>query len=117
MVKHSGGDVVGSSRIHCKIYRRELEYFELLHSGTIDETIENQIHSEKIMKLLGHAEHYKDVYRLHNIEVQDFFRTRSPVSLHVGSLEDPKKWQKLGKFLGIEVPEGYESHENASDCT
>lgn len=117
MVKHSGGDVVGISRIHCKIYRRELEYFELLHSGTIDETTENQIHSKKIMKLLGHAEHYKNVYRLHNIEVQDFFRRRSPVSLHVGALEDPKKWQKLGKFLGVKVPEGYESHENASDCT
>jgi hypothetical protein len=68
------------------------------------------------MKLVGHAEHYKNVYRLHNIEVQDFFRRRSPASLHVGSLEDPNKWQKLGKFLGVEVPEAYESHENASDC-
>lgn len=116
MVGHSGGDVIGRSKIHCKVYRRELEYFELLHSGKIDENTENRIHSEKTMKLVGHAAHYKNVYRLHNIEVQDFFRRRSPASLHVGSLEDPKKWQKLGKFLGVEVPEAYESHENASDC-
>jgi len=47
MVRHSGGDIIGSSRIHCKIYRRELEYFEFLHSGVIDEHAENQIHSEK----------------------------------------------------------------------
>jgi hypothetical protein len=97
------------------VYRRELEYFELLHSGKIDEGTENQIHSKKIMKLVGHAEHYKDVYRLHNLEVEDFFRRHSPMSLHVGSLEDPNKWQKLGKFLGVAVPGDYESHENASD--
>lgn len=117
MVKHSGGDVIGSTRVHCKIYRRELEYFESLHSGKIDEKSENQIHSSKKMKLMGHEEHYKNVYRLHNIEVQDFFRRRSPESLHVGSLEDPAKWQKLGKFLGVEVAESYTSHENASDFT
>jgi hypothetical protein len=115
MVKHSGGNILGRSRIHCKIYRRELEYFELLQSGKIDEESENQIHSEKVMKLAGHGEHYKDIYRLHNLEVQDFFRRRAPAALHVGSLEDPDMWQKLGKFLGVEVPDGYQSHENASD--
>ena len=115
MVNHSGGDVIGRSRIHCKVYRRELEYFELLHAGKIDERTENQLHAERMMKLAGLAEHYKDVYRLHNIEVQDFFRRRAPASLHVGALEDPHKWQKLGRFLGAEVPESYESHENASE--
>ncbi len=117
MVKHSGGDAIGRISIHCKVYRRELEYFEMLYSEKIDEKTENQSHSEKMMKLEGHAEHYKNVYRLHNIEVQDFFRRHSPGSLHVGSLEDPSKWRKLGKFLGVDVPEAYTSHENASDRT
>ena len=116
MVKHSGGDVIGRSRVHCKVYKRELEYFELLHSGKIDKRVEKQIHSGKTMKLTGYAEHYKDIYRLHNIEVQDFFHRHAPESLHVGKLEDPDKWQKLGAFLNIEVPMGYMSHENTSDA-
>jgi len=114
MLRHSGGNVIGKSRIHCKIYRRELEYFNLLYSGKIDEKVENQIHSEKKMKIEGHAEHYKSIYRLHNIEVQDFFRRHAPKALHVGNLKDPDKWKKLGKFLGIKVQNNYESWVNVS---
>ena len=114
MVKHSGGNIVGSSASHCKIYRRELNYFELLNSGEIDEHVDNHNFSEKTLKLVGFAKHYKDVYRLHTIEVQDFFNRHAPESLHVGRLEDPEKWQKLGEFLGVEVPQGYTCHENAS---
>lgn len=114
MLNHSHGNVLGRTRIHCKLYRRELEYFDLLHSHAIDEETENQRGSEKTMKLVGHAEHYKAVYRLHNTEVQDFFQRHAPGSLYVGRLEDPGKWKKLGKFLGIEVQENYDSHENAS---
>lgn len=114
MLKHSGGNIVGMTNIHCKIYRREREYFELLHSGKIVEAVENQVHSAKAMKLEGHGEHYKAIYRLHNTEVQDFFRRHSPQSLHVGTLEDPDKWDKLGEFLGVGVPKGYACHENAS---
>jgi hypothetical protein len=114
MLNHSKGYVIGRTRIHCKVYRRELEYFDLLHSNAIDGEEESQPSSVKTMKIIGHAKHYKDIYRLHNIEVQDFFHRRSPNSLHIGRLEDPDKWKKLGKFLGVEVPENYESHENAS---
>ena len=115
MIKHSGGNVIGRSKIHCKIYRRELEYLDLLNSGEIDETVENKIRSEKKMKItMEHASHYKKVYRLHNTEVQDFFRRNAPENLHVGKLEDPHKWQKMGRFLGIHVPEIYECHENQS---
>jgi Sulfotransferase domain len=117
MMKHSAGDIIGRTKVHCKVYRRELEYFELLRSGKIDEQAENEIHSKKTMKLADHAQQYKNLYRLHGIEVQEFFRKHSPASLHVGSLEDPNKWQKLGKFLGADVPEGYTSHENASEFT
>lgn len=114
MVHHSGGDIIGGGRIHCRIYRRELEYFELLRSGRIDEVSENDIYAPKVMKMTGRAKHYMDVYTLHNLEVQAFFRRRAPASLHVGTLEDPRKWQRLGEFLGVHVPEGYVSHENAS---
>jgi hypothetical protein len=116
MVRHSGGNVLGRSRIHCKIYRREQEYFDSVRSGAIDERSENQIHSEKVMKLTGKAEHYKAVYRLHSTEVQDFFGRHAPESLHVGELEDPDKWQKLGKFLGIDVPADYQSHEKSASA-
>ena len=33
MLSHSGGEIIGKSKIHCKVYRRELEYFDLLNSG------------------------------------------------------------------------------------
>jgi hypothetical protein len=114
MLKHSRGNIIGKARIHCKVYRRELEYFDLLRSGAIDEEVENQLFSEKKMKIIGHAEHYKSIYLRHNIEVQDFFRRHAPEALYVGSLEDPEKWNKLGRFLNIEVPVNYESHENKS---
>jgi len=114
MIKHSGGDVLGRSRIHCKVYRREPAYFDLLSAGLIDEVKENQIESVKTMKLIEHAEHYKMIYRLHNIEVKDFFHRRAPHALHIGSLDDPEKWPRVGEFLGIQVPGGYTSHENAS---
>lgn len=91
--------------------RREQEYLDLARSGEIDERTEDQIHSEKVMKLIPHAEHYKDVYRLHSAEVEDFFWGRAPEALHVGELEDPEKWQKLGAFLGLDVPAEYQSHE------
>lgn len=115
MVKYSRGNVIGSSIIHCKIYRRELEYFDLKNSGEFDENIENQIYSEKKMKIVGHEKQYLDSYARHTIEVQDFFRRHAPDSLFVGTLEDPDKWQKLGKFLGVKVPDDYTSHENVSE--
>jgi hypothetical protein len=114
MVNHSNGNVIGGARGHCKVYRRELEYFDLLHAGVIDEEVENQLRSEKKMKIVGHAEHYKAVFRLHNTEVQDYFHRHAPQALHVGRLEDPDKWAQLGRFLGVEVPNDYESHENRS---
>lgn len=115
MLRHSNGYVPGRTRIHCKVYRRETEYFDLLHSNVIHEDDGGQPLAEKTMKLVGHEDHYKEVYRLYNTEVQDFFKRHSPSSLHVGRLEDPEKWKSLGAFLGIEVPENYQSHENASE--
>jgi len=115
MVSHSDGNVIGRGKIHCKIYRREEEYFDLLRSGAIDEAIENQLDSssQKKMKILEHAEQYKQIYRLHALEVEEFFQRHAPHALHIGKLDDPEKWQRLGEFLGVNVPAQYESHENA----
>ncbi len=114
MVHHSQGNIIGASRIHCKAYRREIEYFNLLHAGSLDEHKENQNFSTKTLKLNGYQDHYKNLYRLHTLEVQDFFNRHSPESLHHGELDDPQKWQKLGEFLGINVSKSYDSHENHS---
>ena len=114
MLRHSGGNVIGRTRIHCKVYRRELEYLELVRTGLLDEEIENEIYRPKTMKMSDRAAHYKNIYRLHNLEVQDFFRIHRPDALHVGTLEDPDKWKKLAAFLEIAIPDGYESYENRS---
>ncbi|GAH96486.1 unnamed protein product, partial [marine sediment metagenome] len=87
MIKHSDGDIIGRGMTHCKVYRRELEYFDLLQAGKIDEKNENQLSTKKVMKLTNQAEHYKEIYRLHKLEVQDFFDRFSPDSLHVGNLD------------------------------
>lgn len=81
-----------------------------------DEDVEKQINAKKTMKLLGHDQHYKNVYKLHNAEVQDFFTKNSPKSLHVGPLENNYKSVKLDRFLDVDVPENYVSHENLSNC-
>jgi hypothetical protein len=115
MIKHSKGDVIGITRVHCKFYRREPEFFELLSGKYIIENIENKIQSPKTMKIIGLSNHYKGIYNLHNTEVKDFFIRNDPKKLFVGELEDTEKWIKLGKFLDIKVDETYRCHENASD--
>lgn len=114
MLRHSQGHVIGWTKVHCKIYRREKEYFELIRSGAIDEKHENRLTSPKTMTITGHEDQYKDIYRLHNTEVQDFFARNSPESLHVGRLEDPRKWVRIGEFLELDVPWDYDAHENRS---
>lgn len=114
MMNHSNGDIIGSSKIHCKLYQRELEYFELLNSPEFDKHKENLPYSKKTMKLINHAEHYKAIYQSHTLEVQDFFAEVSPSSLYMGNLDDPLKWQKLGEFLNINVPKEYDCHRNKS---
>ena len=37
MLRHSGTNILGRSRNHCKLYRRELEYFDLLDRGIIND--------------------------------------------------------------------------------
>jgi hypothetical protein len=108
---HAEGTIVGPAAVHAKSYGRLAEYLKLLPE--LDETAENVLLGKKSMTIAGLEEHYKDVYRLHNAEVQDFFRRNDPTRLFVCSLEDPEKWQRLGAFLGVDVAEGYDAHEHA----
>ena len=107
-----GGDIIGTALNHCKIYRREDEYYDLLDRGMINEISENTHGTRKIMKLTDKGQHYKALYKLHNREVKDFFKRHDETRLFVCNLEDPAKWQKLGEFLRIDVESSYDSHEN-----
>jgi hypothetical protein len=114
MVKHSNGNVLGRTRTHCHIYRRERDYLNLLGNSDYSADIENQYFSQKTLKLEGYAQHYKDVYEQHNLGAMEFFQRNAPDALFTAPLNDDKKWQKLGAFLGVNVPEDYDSHENQS---
>lgn len=114
MLKHSGGNILGQPIVHSKNYRREKEYFELFNEKEISFAESIEFSGEKAMKLFGHEEHYKEIYQLHTMEAIDFFRRNNPDALFTARLEDKNKWVNLGKFLGLNVPLDYVSHENAS---
>lgn len=114
MINHNKGSTIGWGRVHCKAYGRISEYLDLLNTGRIEDRIENSLQYESKMKIIDHDEHYKKIYHLHATEVKDFFLRHDPKALFVGSLEDPDKWQKLGNFLEIDVPDNYECHLNAT---
>lgn len=116
MINHSGGEIIGRPMMHCKVYRRELEYIGLFDQKKLSDEAQMNQEIKKRIKLSGNAEHYKNIYHLYNYEVQEFFKKASPGSLFVCSLEDPEKWIKLGAFLGIQVTDGYMCHENRSDA-
>lgn len=116
MVRHSGGNILGRTRTHCRVYNREEEYHQLLQRDDFDERLENTLGSTrpKAMKLIGHDEHYKTVYRNYNQAIKTYFQQHAPEALHVDRLENPAKWQNLGNFLGFSVPDGYVCHQNLS---
>ncbi len=112
MVSHSSGNVLGNPGRHCKIYRREWDYYSLLESDSISSQSENS--DMKTMQLVGKEQHYKEIYKLHNKEVVDFFNKFSPDSLFTCRLEDQQKWIKLGQFVGIGLPADFDVHMNKS---
>jgi len=112
MLSHSSGKIIGNEKRHCKVYRRELEFYSLLESNSNSFSSENR--DPKQMLLNENEKHYKEIYKLHNREVVDFFERVSPNSLFTCRLEDPYKWQKLGHFFGINVLPDFEVHRNKS---
>jgi hypothetical protein len=114
MLSHSGGNVIGNTRVHCRIYDREQEYADLVQSEGFSPEREHGLFSEKTLKLEGLDDHYKKIYLSHNRAAADFFSKFAPEALFVGKLEDRDKWKKLGEFLNLDVPDDYNVHENRS---
>lgn len=112
MLSHSSGKVLGNPKRHCKIYRREWDYYAQLQKNS--DPVKSSNDSLEDMGLAGKEQHYKELFLLHNKEVVEFFNKFSPDSLFTCKLEDPKKWLKLGQFFGIDVPEDFEVHMNKS---
>lgn len=71
--------------------------------------------SDNLLSLDGMREHYKRIYEIHNREVFDFFEHFDRERLFFCHLRDEMKWEKLGDFLGIEVKDELEVHENKSE--
>lgn len=108
MLNHSNGMVIGDIERHCRIYRREKEYDQLLIDSKENTKPNNS------MSLKGCKNHYTYLYNLHNRDVQSFFNINAPEALFSCELEDPLKWKKLGAFIGIEIPENYDVHVHRS---
>jgi hypothetical protein len=111
MLACSGGVAAADNRLHAKAYRRELDFLRQLHAGDLDDRRDDL---GRRLSLQGRAAHYMEAYRLHNSEVMEFFGRHAPDALHWGELEDARKWQRLGRFLGMDVPAGYDCHLNAT---
>ena len=110
MLAHAGGAAAGDSRLHAKMFRRELEFLRRLHAGEVDDRRDDK---GRRLPLAGLAAHYTEVYRLHNSEVLEYFGRHAADALHWGELEDPRLWPRLARFLGAEVPIGYTCRVNA----
>jgi Sulfotransferase domain len=113
MISHSNGMVLGNTKRHCKIYRREIEFYDLLKSKSLSVYDEKKI--DNLLPIEGHMEHYISLYKLRNQEIKDFFSDKPSDCFFTCTLEDPLKWQKLGAFMGINIPRGFEVHANKSN--
>jgi hypothetical protein len=112
MEKHSNGKTLGNTKRHCKVYRRELDFYNLLDYNERLHYDEKQI--DNLLSLDGYKEHYIKLYNLRNTEIIEFFKKENSKSLVHCELEDKNKWKKLGDFFKLDVPENFEVHANKS---
>jgi len=112
MLNHSKGKTLGNTKRHCKVYRREEDFFNFINKEELE--IYNEKVIDNLLSLRGYDEHYKRLYEIRNKEVVDFFKKQSPNSLFVCRLEDSLKWQKLAKFMNIKIPSNFSIHANQS---
>lgn len=112
MISHSEGKTLGNTFRHSKLYRREIEYFNLYPNR------DNYKNIKVIDNLLDlnelHRTHYQEIYTVRNREIIEFFSFFDRSRLIHLELEDTYKWQKLGEFFGIKVKENYTLHLNKS---
>lgn len=113
MLSHSKGKTLGNTKRHCKVYRREAEFYRNLDFSK--GFMPKKIKIDNLMELSGNDEHYKSVYKLHTREVIDFFRLKKSEVFFYCNLYDKDKWYKLGIFLEIDVPKNFEMHSNQTN--
>lgn len=110
MLANANGQTLGNTKRHCKAYRREKEYYQKLDTNPTFHPSNNSI--DKLLTLVGHEQHYKDLYEIRNRELIDFFTENDSSRLIHCKLEDPDKWKKLGSFYNIHVPDNFTIHSN-----
>lgn len=111
MKSHSSGKTLGNTKRHCKTFRREVEFYEKVDNNLINPT---KTERDNLLPLEGFDQHYKNIYEIRNREIIEFFEENNPSRFIHCRLEDSNKWQKLGNFFNINVPENFEMHSNKS---
>lgn len=112
MLSHSEGKTLGNTKRHCKIYRREDEFFKLFNEN--ERLNYNEKIIDNLLALEGHKTHYKNIYEIRNKEISEFFMKNAPNSLFKCELEDPKKWERLADFIGLKIEPNFDVHANKS---
>ena len=111
MMNHSKGQSLGNTRLHAKLYRREIEFFDRMDN---DPAFVPGKHKDKLLRLAEEADMYKALYALRTREVTEFFRDHHPERFIHLELEDPEKWKKLARFMGMNIEPSYEAHANST---
>lgn len=112
MVSLKNGKTLGNTRTHCKIYRRLGEFYKKIDTDLDFKPSEKE--KDQLMRLDSMREHYIRVYEEYNREAIEYFAMYNPKRFFVSRLENKKKWQDLGVFLGVNVEDNYEVHSNRS---
>jgi hypothetical protein len=109
MMNHSEGRTLGNTKRHCKLYRREAEFFDRLEN---DPDFTPTSGKDRLMSLKEKEDHYKELYRLREVEVDDFFKDKDENRFIKLQLTDPEKWKKLADFCDLQAVPHSEFHSN-----
>ena len=112
MVSHSNGQTLGNTKLHCKIYRRETEFYNKFELDSSITTIIDK--NDNLLSLLEHKNHYIDIFETRNKEIINFFEKHDASRLIHCDLNDDNKWNKIGDFFDIVIPKGFNVHSNKS---
>ena len=114
MMNHSNKKNLGNTHIHCNIYERD---YHSEDKQVFNDILKNS-YSLKTDNLLplneNHKSHYINIYERRNNEIKLFFDKHDGSRCVCLELEDEEKWNKLGKFFNLKVPEAYNSMENVT---
>lgn len=115
LAQSNGMSTNGITKIHAKVYRRENDFYKQVDSDPEFNTF--KVDPERKLEIKGMDEHYKSIYVRRNREVIEFFERHDRSALFACDLYDNRKWQKLGEFVGINVPQDFDLHTNQTPKT